>query len=168
MHGCVWRVGSAAIGIALCTLSSGAVAAGWVVELAQNVPSAGGGDSVPSQPSVAAAPAALPANSPAQIRRAQTELKRLECLKGRIDGKLDGRTRDAVKKFWISAKQPAVEVNITDQLIADLAERGDLFCRPPRRFFGFGGRPGGMPPFLAPGGRPIPVPAPPAPPAAAQ
>jgi peptidoglycan hydrolase-like protein with peptidoglycan-binding domain len=170
MHGCVWRAGCAAIAIALCTLSTSAVAAGRTVQLAQNVPSAGAGDSVPRQPSVAAAPAALPANTSEQIRKAQTELKRLDCLKGRIDGKLGGRTRDAVKMFWASAKQPAVEVNITNQLIADLAERGDLFCRPPRPFFGFGGRPGAMPPFLAPGGRPVPVPVPtvPAPPAAAQ
>jgi peptidoglycan hydrolase-like protein with peptidoglycan-binding domain len=172
MHGCVWRAGWAAIAIALCTLSTSAVAAGRMVQLAQNVPSAGAGDSVPRQPSVAAAPAALPANTSEQIRKAQTELKRLDCLKGRIDGKLGGRTRDAVKMFWASAKQPAVEVNITNQLIADLAERGDLFCRPPRPFFGFGGRPGAMPPFLAPGGRPVPVPVPvptvPAPPAAAQ
>ena len=167
MHGGVWRAGSAAIAIALCTPSTGAVAAGHGVELAQNVPNAAGGDSAPSQSPAAAAPAALPANSPEQIRKAQTELKRLDCLKGRIDGKLGDRTREAVKKFWASAKQPAVEVNITDQLIADLAERGDLFCRPPRLFFGFGGRPGAMPPFVAPGGRPIPVPAAP-PPAAAQ
>ena len=148
MYGCVWRAGWAAIAIALCTLSTSAVAAG--------------------QPSVAAASAALPANTSEQIRKAQTELKRLDCLKGRIDGKLGGRTRDAVKKFWASAKQPAVEVNITNQLIADLAARGDLFCRPPRPFFGFGGRPGAMPTFLAPGGRPVPVPTVPAPPAAAQ
>jgi hypothetical protein len=170
MHGGVLRVGSAAIAIALCTLSTGAVAAGRMVEFAQNVSGAGGGDSVPRQPSAAATPAALRANTSEQIRKAQTELKRLDCLEGRIDGKLGDRTRDAVKKFWISAKQPAVEVDITDQLIADLAARGDLFCRPPRPFFGFGGRPGAMPPFLAPGGRPIPVPVPaaPPPPAAAQ
>ncbi|HWF94575.1 MAG TPA: peptidoglycan-binding domain-containing protein [Xanthobacteraceae bacterium] len=176
MHGCVWRAGSAAIAIALCMLSADAVAAGRVVAagrlvaLAQNVSGAGGGDSVPSQSSVAATPTGLPANTPEQIRKAQTELKRLDCLKGRVDGKLGDRTRDAVRKFWISAKQPAVEVDITDQLIAELAARGDLFCRPPRRFFGFGGRPGAMPPFLAPGSRPIPVPVPaaPPPPAAAQ
>jgi len=170
MHGGVLRVGSAAIAIALCTLSTGAVAAGRMVEFAQNVSGAGGGDSVPRQPSAAATPAALRANTSEQIRKAQTELKRLDCLKGRIDGRLSDRTRQAVRKFWASAKQPAVEVAITDQLIADLAERGDLFCRPPRPFFAIGGRPGGLPPFIAPGARPLPAPVPavPAPPAAAQ
>jgi peptidoglycan hydrolase-like protein with peptidoglycan-binding domain len=161
MHGGVWRAGWAAIVIALCGLVSGAVAAGRSDELAQNVSNAGGGD---------AEPAALPANSPEQIRKAQTELKRLDCLKGRIDGKLGDRTRQAVRKFWASAKQPAVEVDITDRLIADLTERGDLFCRPPRPFFAIGGRPGGLPPFIAPGARPVPAPVPavPAPPAAVQ
>jgi hypothetical protein len=170
MRDCVWRAGWAAIVIALCTLASGAGAAGCLDQLAQNVSSGGGGDAAPGQPPVAGAPAALPANSPEQIRKAQTELKRLECLKGRIDGKLGDRTREAVRKFWASAKQPAVEVAITDQLIADLKERGDLFCRPSRPFFAIGGRSGGLPPFVAPGARsvPAPVPAVPPPPAAAQ
>jgi peptidoglycan hydrolase-like protein with peptidoglycan-binding domain len=147
VRGCIWWTGSAAIVISLCGLPAGAVATG-MVHLAQNVPDA-------------AAPAAnAPANSPEQIRKAQVELKRLECLKGRVDGKLDEQTRQAVKKYWASAKQPAAEVVITDALIADLAGRGDLYCRPPRPFFGFGGRTGGnpaMPPFF-PGGRATPSP----------
>ena len=170
MHGCVWRAGSAAIAILLCTLPAGAVAAGRMVQFAQNASDAGRGATEPGQsPDV---PAALPANSPEQIRKAQTELRRLDCLTGRIDGRLGDQTRQAVKKFWASAKQPAVEVNITDELISNLAERGDNFCRPPRPFFGFGGRPGGNSarlPFFAPGARPSPVPAtaaPPLPPAA--
>ncbi len=167
MHGFVLRAAWAAIVIALCAPAGGAVAAGRLHELAQNVSNGGGGDTEPGQPPVAGAPAA---NSPEQIRKAQTELKRLDCLKGRIDGKLGDRTRAAVRKFWSSAKEPAVEVEITDQLIADLAERGDLFCRPPRPFFAVGGRAGGLPPFIAPGAHPPPaaVPAVPAPPAAAR
>jgi peptidoglycan hydrolase-like protein with peptidoglycan-binding domain len=123
--------------------------------------------SAPSQPPVAGAPAALPANLPEQIRKAQTELRRLDCLTGRIDGKLGDQTRQAVKKFWTSAKQPAVEVSITDELISQLAERGDGFCRPARPFFAIGGRPGGnsaLPPFFAPGARPGSAPATAAPP----
>jgi peptidoglycan hydrolase-like protein with peptidoglycan-binding domain len=160
MQGCVWRAGSAAIAIWLCALPAGAVAAGPMVQFAQNVSDAPRAATEPSQSPVTDAPAAVPANSPEQIRKAQIELRRLECLKGRIDGKLGDQTREAVKKFWASAKQPAVEVNITDQLIADLAERGDLFCRPPRPFFAIGARPGGnfAPPF-APGARPSPAPA---------
>ena len=163
MHGCVWRAGSAAIAILLCTLPAGAVATGHMVQFVH----AGQGAAEPSPSPVADAPAALPANSPEQIRKAQTELRRLDCLEGRIDGKLGDQTRQAVKKFWASAKQPAVEVNITDELISNLAERGDNFCRPVRPFFGFGGRSGGNSarlPLLAPGARPGPVPAPAAPP----
>jgi peptidoglycan hydrolase-like protein with peptidoglycan-binding domain len=96
-------------------------------------------------------------NSPDQIRKAQVELQRLDCLRGRVDGKLGDQTRQAVRKFWKSAGQPAVEVSITDELISDLAERGAGFCRPARRFFSVGGpmRPGGPPALHA---RP-PVPA---------
>lgn len=155
MQSGVWRAASAAIAISLCTLPTGA-AAGRPVELTQNAPDPG---------RAADAPPVSPANSPAQIRKAQIELRRLDCLKGRIDGKLGEQTRQAVKSFWASAKQPAAEVNITDELIAELAEHGDNYCRPPRRFFGFGGGGGAMrPPFLAPGARPIPTPVPAAPP----
>jgi peptidoglycan hydrolase-like protein with peptidoglycan-binding domain len=154
MHGLVWWAGSAAIAVSLCTPPMNAVAAGRMVELAQNASDAGQG---------ATTPAASPANSPEQIKKAQIELRRLECLKGRVDGRLGKQTREAVKKYWASAKQPAGEVVITDELIAQLAERGDLYCRPARRFFGFGGRPGGNPaglPFIIPGARPGPVPVP--------
>jgi peptidoglycan hydrolase-like protein with peptidoglycan-binding domain len=170
MHGCVWRAGSAALAISLCTLSTGAVAAGRMLQLAQSVPDAARAATAPGQPPAADAPAALPANSPEQIRKAQTELRRLDCLKGRIDGKLGDQTREALKKFWTSAKQPVVEIVVTDALISDLAERGDNFCRPVRPFFGIGGRSGGNsvgPPFLIPGARPVPVPVPAAPPSPA-
>jgi peptidoglycan hydrolase-like protein with peptidoglycan-binding domain len=169
MHGGGWRVGSAAIAFSLSMLSADAPA----TDLAQNGPVAGQGAAERSP--VTEAPAVLRANSPEQIRKAQTELRRLDCFNGRIDGKLGDQTRQAVKKFWASAKQPVAEVNITDELISSLAERGDNFCRPPRRFFGFGGRPGGnsgLPLPFAPGARPGSVPAPaaqpPSPPAAQQ
>jgi peptidoglycan hydrolase-like protein with peptidoglycan-binding domain len=165
MHFCVWRAGSAAIAISLGMLPAGAVATSRMVQFAQNASDAGSGATEPSRSPAADAPAALPANSPEQIRKAQTELRRLDCLNGRIDGKLGDQTRQAVKKFWASAKQPAVEVSITDELISNLAERGDNFCRPPRPFFGFGGRSGGNSarlPFFVPGARPGPVPATPA------
>jgi peptidoglycan hydrolase-like protein with peptidoglycan-binding domain len=157
MHGGFWRAGSAAIAISLWMLPTGVVATSRMVQLAQNASDAGREAAEPSPSPVTKAPAALPSNTPAQIRRAQTELRRLDCLKGRIDGKLGVQTRLAVKNFWSSAKHPAVEVNITDELISNLAERGDGFCRPVRPFFGFGGRPGGnsvLPPLFAPGARP--------------
>jgi peptidoglycan hydrolase-like protein with peptidoglycan-binding domain len=158
MHGWVWRAGSAAIAISLCILPAGAVATGRIVQFAQDIP-----DAQPGPSPVAEAPAPLRANSPEQIRKAQAELRRLDCFQGRIDGKLGDQTRQAVKKFWASAKQPVAEVTITDELISSLAERGDNYCRPPRRFFGFGGHPGGglgLPLPFAPSGRPTSVLAP--------
>jgi peptidoglycan hydrolase-like protein with peptidoglycan-binding domain len=154
MHCSAFQAGWAAVAILLAMPSSEA----GMVKLAQNAPEAARGTAEPSPA------AALPANTPEQIRRAQVELKRLDCLAGRIDGKLGRETREAVKKFWASAKKPVVEVAITDELIAELGEHGDNYCRPPRPFFSLGGR-GGMP-FRAPGMRPIPVPAPAVPPVA--
>jgi hypothetical protein len=130
MYGCARWIGSAAIAIA-CALPAGAIATPPTIQLVQNAPD------------VVRDGASQPANSPEQIKKAQTELKRLDCLKGRVDGKLGKQTRQAVKSFWIMAKRPVVEVNITDELISDLAERGDNYCRPARPFFAIGGRPGG-------------------------
>jgi peptidoglycan hydrolase-like protein with peptidoglycan-binding domain len=144
------------IAISLCTIPASAVAAD---RIAQNTSEAGNGAAGLIQAPVAG----VPANSPEQVRKAQTELRRLDCLKGRIDGRLGDQTRQAVRKFWASAKQPvADDVKITDELIANLAERGDNFCRPPRPFFGFGGR--ALPPLFAPGARPGPIPPTAAPP----
>jgi peptidoglycan hydrolase-like protein with peptidoglycan-binding domain len=137
MHGRVGRAVWAAIAISLYALPASAVEATGTAN--------------------------APANSPEQIRKAQTELQRLDCLRGPVDGKLGNQTRQAMRKFWKSAGQPAVEVAITDELISDLADRGAGFCRPARRFFAVGGapmRPGGAPPFMR-GARP-PVPATPA------
>ena len=162
MQGGVWRAGLVAIAVALYTLSAGAVDTSRTVEFAENGSDASRAVAEPGQPPAADVPSVLPGNSREQIRKAQTELRRLDCFQGKTDGKLGDQTRQAVKKFWTSARQPAVDVNITDQLISDLAERGDGFCRPARPFFAIGGRSGGnsaLPPFFAPGARPGPVPA---------
>jgi peptidoglycan hydrolase-like protein with peptidoglycan-binding domain len=129
--------------ILLCTL-----AADPMLALAQTAPEADQGS-----------PASA-ANSPELVKRAQLELKRLDCLNGRLDGKLGNATRAAIKKFWASAKEPDRGLDVTEELIAALKERGDNYCRPPRPFFAIGGRSGGnlVAPFFAPGGRP-PLPA---------
>jgi peptidoglycan hydrolase-like protein with peptidoglycan-binding domain len=154
----------AAIAIGLAMPPASALAAAHPIELAQNAPEVDRAAAEPAQP------AALPANTPEQIRRAQVELKRLDCLAGRVDGKLGNATRQAIRKFWASAKQPDADLNVTDELIAALAERGDNFCRPARPFFAIGGRAGGkaVVPFFAPGAKPaLPgAPAPPVPSAA--
>jgi peptidoglycan hydrolase-like protein with peptidoglycan-binding domain len=132
--------------ISLCAL-----AADPMVALAQSAPEADQGS-----------PASA-ANSPELVKRAQLELKRLDCLSGRLDGKLGNQTRAAIGKFWASAKEPDRGLDVTEELIAALKERGDNYCRPPRPFFAIGGRSGGNPvrPFFAPGARP-PLPALPA------
>ncbi len=149
MHRWVWQAGLATIAISLGTFSADAITGDRTRHFAQNTSDTS--DTLTHPPS-AGTPALVTSNSPEQIRRAQTELRRLDCLNGRIDGKLGDQTREAVKKFWAMAKQPAVDVNITDELISNLAEHGDNFCRPPRRFFGFGGH--SLPAMLAPGARP--------------
>jgi peptidoglycan hydrolase-like protein with peptidoglycan-binding domain len=146
-----WQAALTAMAIAL-GISADAVACDRTSHFAQNAINAA--DAPVGPASVAGASAFVPANSPEQIRRAQTELRRLDCLKGRINGKLDDQTRQAVKKFWAMAKQPASDVKITDELISNFAMRGDNFCRPPRRFFSFGGH--SLPPLFAPGARPVP------------
>jgi peptidoglycan hydrolase-like protein with peptidoglycan-binding domain len=149
MHRRVWHAVLATLAISPGAFPPDAAAGDRTRYFAQTLDVA----EAPTRPaSVAAAPALVPANSPEQIRRAQTELRRLDCLKGRISGKLNDQTREAVRKFWAMAKQPAVDVQITDELISNLAGHGDNFCRPPRRFFGFGGR--SLPPLFAPGARP--------------
>jgi hypothetical protein len=70
MHGCAWWAGSAAIAISLCTLPSGAVGMSRMVQFAQNASDAGRGATEPSQPPVAEAAAAQPANLSEQIRKA--------------------------------------------------------------------------------------------------
>jgi hypothetical protein len=169
MHGSIGRLGSAAIAMSICVLPASTGAIARVVQLAQNAVGSGPGASEPSPSPAAEAQPPSPANTREQIRKAQVELRRLDCLQGRIDGKLGDRTREAVKKFWASAGQePIAAIKITDELIANLAERGDNYCRPKRPFFGFGGRPslglgvrpgGNSPlPFFAPGARTSPAP----------
>lgn len=161
MHGAVCLAGSIAIAVSLSAASARAFATEDLIEYAQDAPA----------DSAAPDPAAAPqANSPQQIRNAQTELKRLDCLKGRIDGNLGPRTRKAVSDYWAMARQPvAAKVNITDAFIAELAERGDNYCRPARPFFSFGGRGHFLPPFAPGTGRgPVPGTAPKPPAAEAQ
>jgi peptidoglycan hydrolase-like protein with peptidoglycan-binding domain len=157
MNGRVWQAGLVAMAVVLYALPAGAIDLTRTIQFTQNASEAGRGTSEPSRPPAANAASVSPANSREQIKKAQIELRRLDCFQGRIDGKLGDQTRQAVNKFWASAKQPAAEVNITDQLIAELSEHGDNFCRPPRRFFGFGGRTGGnaaVLPFIPRGTQP--------------
>ncbi len=71
------------------------------------------------------------ANLPEQIRQAQTELRRLGCFSGYPDSQLNDATRNAVKALWQRTNKPTtVEVNITDDFIADLKRQRDGACAP--------------------------------------
>jgi hypothetical protein len=81
MHGCVWRAGSLAVAIALFA-PAGAFGTSRTVEFAQNVPIPNRVADEPSQP-VANALSISRTNSPGQIRKAQIELRRLDCFQAR-------------------------------------------------------------------------------------
>ncbi len=89
------------------------------------------------QPSLAAPPGpttqpVTKANLPEHIRKAQTELKRLGCFDGDLDGKMN-TTEKAIKAFWQRSHKPIVEINITDDFIGDLQRHPDDFCVPPSK-----------------------------------
>ena len=70
------------------------------------------------------------ANLPDQIRQAQIELRRLGCFTGNPDSKMNDATRNAVKTFWTRTRKPVVEINITDEFVADLQQQHDRVCNP--------------------------------------
>src|SRR5262249_19805747 len=88
------------------------------------------------QKRIAALPITQPpptkANLPEQIRQAQTELKRLGCFDGELDGKMS-TTDKAIKAFWHLSRKPVAEINITDDFINDLQRQPDDFCVPPSK-----------------------------------
>jgi peptidoglycan hydrolase-like protein with peptidoglycan-binding domain len=71
------------------------------------------------------------ANLPEQIRQAQIKLRQLGCYTAAPDGKMNDATRNAVKAFWSHTRKPIVEINITDEFIADLEQHRDRICGPP-------------------------------------
>jgi Caspase domain len=81
-------------------------------------------------PGVTAQPQATKANPHEQIRRAQTELKRLGCFDGKLNGNMDTTTEKAIKAYGKHSNKPVVEININDDFIADLQRRQDDFCTP--------------------------------------
>ncbi len=79
------------------------------------------------------APQPVRANLPEQIRQAQIELKRLGCFSGAPDSKLNDATRNAIKTLWQHTHKPIVEINITDDFIADLKHQFNDVCAPPAK-----------------------------------
>jgi uncharacterized caspase-like protein len=85
---------------------------------------------ITTKPGPVTEPQPAKANLREQIRQAQTELKRLGCFTGNLDGKMNDATQNAVKAFWTHTHKPVVEINITDEFVADLQEQHDRVCNP--------------------------------------
>jgi len=71
--------------------------------------------------------AALP-NSPELVRSAQTELVRLGCFGGKIDGTLNAPTSAALGRYMSIGGQPSGNVSVTTELVAELAKHSTRVC----------------------------------------
>jgi len=71
--------------------------------------------------------AALP-NSPELVRAAQTELIRLGCFSGKIDGTLNAPTNAALGRYMSIEGQPPDNVSVTTKLVEEFAKRTTRVC----------------------------------------
>ena len=70
--------------------------------------------------------AALP-NSPELIRSAQTQLARLGCFSGKVDGTLT-TTKSALGNYMSVKGQPTDNTDVTEALVADLTKQSGRVC----------------------------------------
>ena len=71
--------------------------------------------------------AALP-NSPELVRSAQTQLIRLGCLTGKIDGTLNDPTKGALRRYLSIEGQPSGNAEVTEGLVAELTKHTTRVC----------------------------------------
>lgn len=71
--------------------------------------------------------AALP-NSPELVRSAQTQLVRLGCLTGKIDGSLNAPTKTALGRYMTIGGQPSGNVSVTEALVVELSRHTSRVC----------------------------------------
>jgi hypothetical protein len=71
--------------------------------------------------------AALP-NSPELVRSAQSELVRLGCLTGKVDGALGVPTKTALGRYMAIEGLPADDVSVTEALVAELTKHTTRVC----------------------------------------
>lgn len=71
--------------------------------------------------------AALP-NSPELLRSAQTQLIRLGCLTGKVDGTLTPPTKNALGRYLSIEGQPRENVSVTEGLVAELTKHATRVC----------------------------------------
>jgi hypothetical protein len=79
--------------------------------------------------SVPPAPEARPAvNTIELVSAAQTELRRLGCFSGKSDGKLGGKTTEAIKHYLKERDLEADDANITQDLVKDMKDQSERVC----------------------------------------
>ncbi len=76
----------------------------------------------------AARRAAATPNSPELVRQAQTELVRLGCLTGKIDGNLGAPTKSALGRYMSIEGQPSGNVSVTGELVTELTKHTTRVC----------------------------------------
>jgi len=76
----------------------------------------------------AAKRAARQPNSPELVRSAQTELVRLGCFGGKIDGTLGAPTSAALGRYMSIGGQPPGNISVTTELVAELAKHTTRVC----------------------------------------
>ena len=76
----------------------------------------------------AAKRAARQPNSPELVRSAQTELVRLGCFSGKIDGTLNAPTSAALGRYMSIGGQPSGNISVTTELVAELAKHTTRVC----------------------------------------
>ena len=71
--------------------------------------------------------AAMP-NSPQLVRAAQTELSRISCFSGKVDGILNAATKSALVRFVKTRDRPSDDVPVTEALVAELSKATGSVC----------------------------------------
>jgi len=71
--------------------------------------------------------ASLP-NSPGLVRSAQTQLVRLGCMAGKIDGTLNAPTKSALGRYLTIEGQPSENASVTEALVAELTKHATRAC----------------------------------------
>ncbi len=76
----------------------------------------------------AAKRAASMPNSPELVRSAQTELVRLGCMTGKVDGTLNVSTKSALGRYMSIGGQPSDNTSVTEALVAELTKHTTRVC----------------------------------------
>jgi hypothetical protein len=68
------------------------------------------------------------ANTPALVRAAQSELRRIGCFAGRDDGNLNNATREAIERYFAVHGRGSRDIAVTEAFVADLKDHEGRIC----------------------------------------